>query len=235
MKQTKLMLRILVIMITVSILSCSPRPIQTTASWVNREKIKPPYKSVYIVVFTENMGMKTTLETDLAEAARARGLKVHKSIDDFGPISNVQKMPEKEAFIKKVIDDSCETIFAVALVDKKSETKYVPGSSAYMPYSYAGYGGVGMYGGFGGYYGYGMGISSPGYYGYGMGMSTPGYYETDKTYFIEAKFFDVKSEELLMSIQSIATNPTTIQKSSKQYTQTLVDEINDLGFNKKKK
>ena len=233
MKKTIPVICLLIISTTIFFSSCKA-PIKTTASWVNREKIKPPYKSVFIVVFTENMGLKTTLETDLAEAARARGLRVRKSIDDFGPVANLQKLPVKDAFIKKVIDDSCEIIFAVALVDQKSDTKYVPGSTAYIPYSYAGYGGVGMYGGFGGYYGYGVGISTPGYYGYGMGMSTPGYYTTDKTYFIEAKLFDTKSEELLMSIQTIATNPPAIQKSSKQYTKTLIDEINDLGLKKKK-
>ncbi|HRI19814.1 MAG TPA: hypothetical protein PLA68_02620 [Panacibacter sp.] len=126
-------------------------------------------------------------------------------------------MPVKEAFLKKVSDLGCETIFTVALVDKQSETRYNPGSSSiYAPYPMYGY-----YGRFGGYY------------GYSSMMYSPGYYSTDKTYFLESNLYDAKTEELLLSIQSKAENPPAIQKSSKLYTESLIKELESLGLLKK--
>ena len=222
MKKVGFYVCILSIALAVSFSSCAPS-IRTSASWVNKEKIQPPYKSVFILVLTSNLQSKTILENDLATAATAKGLKAYKSVDVFGPVAGKEGLPIKETLMKKISDLGCETIFTVALVDKQSETRYVPGSSAmYSPYSYGGYGGMGMYGGFGGYYGYSTSI-----------MYSPGYYTTDKIYFVEANLYDAKTEELLMTIQSKADNPSGIQKSSKEYTQTLIDEIESLKAAKK--
>ena len=90
---------------------------------------------------------------------------------------------------------------------------------------YGGYGGYGIssaYGGFGGYYSYAAST-----------ITTPGYYTTDNKYFLEAKMFDLKTDELLLSIQSKADNPSGLEKSSKLYTQTLMDEIKLLNLNRK--
>ena len=205
----------------VSIISCGPS-IKTTASWVNKDKLPAqPVKSVFIIALTDNLEIKTTLENDLAAAAEARGIKAYKSMDVIGPVKIKEVAPHREVFDKKLADLGCETIFTIALVDEKSETKYVPGTTTgmYMPTAY---GGIGGYGGFGGYYGYSSGL-----------MASPGYYATDKTYFLESKLFDVKTEELLMSVQSKAANPPSIKSSSRLYTQTLMEEVKRLGLLKK--
>jgi len=223
MKQTRILLLMLGIVSVLAINSCAPS-IKVIAIWQNKEKMPPqPIKSVFILALTNNMEVKASLEKDLAAAAEARGIKAYTSIDVMGPVAIKDVAPHKDAFVKKLNELKCETIFTIALVDEKSETKYVQGSTVYSPYGYGGYAGYGgygaygMYGGFGGYYGYSTTI-----------MSTPGYYETDKTYFIEGKLFDVQTEELLMSAQSKASNPSDIQKASKKYTQTLMEEVNKL-------
>lgn len=195
--------------------SCSPS-IKTTASWVNKERTTAPkqYKSVFIVVLTENLGTKTILENDLATAATAHGFKAYKSMESFGPITGKESLPVKEAFLKKVNDLGCESIFTVALIDKQSETRYNPGTTTiYAPYPRFGY--YGMFGG---------------YYGYSSAMYSPGYYSTDKTYFLESNLYDARTEELLLSVQSKADNPPAIQKSSKIYTESLIKELESLGF-----
>jgi hypothetical protein len=229
MKQAGNFLMLFIAAATVSLVSCGPS-IKTTASWVNREKLPPqPIKSIFIIALTENMEAKLTLEKDIAAAAEARGMKAYKSIDVMGPVGIKDIAPHKDAFDKKLAELGCESIFTVALVNKESETRYVPGTTTmYSPYGYGGYGGYGGFGAYGGYGGFG------GYYGYSSSiMSTPGHYTTDKTYFLEAKLFDIKTEELLLSIQSKAVNPGKISTSSKAYTQTLVEEIKSLGLGKK--
>jgi hypothetical protein len=230
MKLSTLITFSLFIAATLLLNSCGPS-VKITASWVNRDKIPAqPYKSVFIIALTENLDAKELFENELAKAAEARGLIAYTSMKAFGPVGIKDIAPIKKYFDQKLKDLNCETIFTLALVDAKSETRYVPGAvTVYAPYGYGGYGGYGGFGGYGTYGGFG------GYYGYSTAvMSSPGYYTTDKTYFLEGNLFDVKTEEILLSIQSKADNPGSLQKSSKEYTQTLMDEVKKLGLNRKK-
>jgi hypothetical protein len=100
------------------------------------------------------------------------------------------------------------------LVDKKSETHYVPGTTAYSPYM--GYGGGYGAVGFGGYYG----AAHTSMY------STPGYYTEDKTYFMQANLFDAATEKMIWSAQSEAYDPSKISTFSKDYADLLVERMN---------
>ena len=228
MNRFRILLAMLLFTTTVVFTSCGPS-IKITSSWVNREKIPPePIKSVFIIAMVYNMELRTHLENDMAAAAEQRGMKAYKSMDIIGPVDLHLVAPVKDVFLKKLTDLNCESIFTIAVVDVKSETRYVPGSNEY-PYNYSGYGGYGGYAGYGGYGGFG------GYYSYTVNIiSTPGYYTTDNTYFIEAKLFDLKTGDPLLSIQSKASNPDGIEKSSKQYTQAVMDEMKEMNIRKKK-
>ena len=236
MNKAKLFVSILGLLLSITIISCkTSNAIKTTAVWVDREKMPvEPIKSVFIIAFTDNPVTRVLLEDNLAAAAEKKGLKAYKSLEVIGPVDMKSIAPVKDVFIKKLKDLNCEAIFTVALVDHKSETRYVPPTDApgvYSPYSYSpyvqysGYSGMhptGPYGGFGGYYGFAIG-----------NLSTPGYYSTDSKYFIEAKLFDLNTDELLLSIQTKAENPSDIEKSCKKYTESVMKAINDLGLRKK--
>jgi hypothetical protein len=212
MKKPNYLLSLLLISVALLLSSCGAQ-VKTLATWLNEENLSPePYKSIFIMVLTEDMHAKTILEHDLAVAAKARGLKVHTSIDAFGPIGLSEVKNIKDILTNKLKTLDCETVFFLALKDKQSETKYVPGTT-YSPYSNYGY-----YGTYGGYYGY----------GYSAGYYNPGYYTTDKTYFLESNLYDAKTEKLILSIQSKAVNPEAIEKSSQTYTKSLMFEIDKL-------
>jgi hypothetical protein len=193
--------------------SCSKSTVKATASWVNKEKIREePYKSVLIIVLTENMDAKVAIENDLAVAARERGLKAYTFLDVFGPIATVEFLPKHEIIQKRASELPAETIFTVAVVDVMSTTRYHPSSEMmYTPVASYGY-----YGNFGGYYGNVMSVYQP------------GYYTSTKKYFLESNLYDVASGELLMSIQSKAVDPQSIKKASTKYTATLMEEIRNL-------
>ncbi|TMI67715.1 MAG: hypothetical protein E6H09_23860 [Bacteroidetes bacterium] len=216
MNKAKLFGALLSLILSFPIISCKPSSsIRTSALWVNKEKLPAePIKSVFIIAFTDNMEVRSYLENDLAAAAQKRGLKAYKSLDIIGPVEMKFIAPVKDVFIKKLQDLNCETVLTVALVHETSETKYTPASSMnYSPYTYGAYApyagslAYGPYGGFGGYYGYAV-----------TTMTTPGYYTTKTKYFVET----------LLSTQTKVTNPSTIQKASKQYTDLFVEEINGL-------
>jgi len=233
MNSAKLFLVLLVSISTVTSISCGPSmKIKTTAAWVNREKVPPePIKSVFIIAFTDNPEVRVHLEDDVAAAAEKKGIKAYKSLDIIGPVELKLIAPVRDVFIKKLQDLKCETIFTIALVDAKSETRYVPPTTApgvYSPYSYApyvqysGYGAASPYGGFGGYYGFAIG-----------NLSTPGYYSTTSKYFLESKLFDLNSDETLLSIQSKVTDPSDVARATKKYTETIMETIKDLNIRKK--
>jgi hypothetical protein len=187
------------------------------ATWVNKEKVQALPKgqhTIFIFVMTQNFEAKTALENDLANAARAKGLKVYTSLDVFGPILTKANRPYKDAMLATIRGLGCDAIFTVALVDQESQTRYVQGtgvSGAFSPYA-------------------GYGFTYAGYYDYATEFYTPGYYTTDKTYFIESNLFDAKTEEMLISMQSKVENPPEIEKASKQYTAILVQELQNQGF-----
>lgn len=198
------------------LVSCGPSQ-QVTSSWVNRDFTPTKkYQSLFVVALVQNQSARNIIETDLAKSGEAKGLKVYKSTEVFAPnFSSKENLPSKEDIVNKVRELGCDGILSVGLVDKQSETRYVPGTMTYMPY-----GGYGM--GWGGYYGY-MGAT----------MYNPGYYTTDKTYFMEANLFDVATEKLIYSAQSEAYNPSSISKFSSTYAAVLADRISrDFGTRK---
>jgi hypothetical protein len=203
------------LMVTAYFASCGPSQ-KITTSWVNND-FTPTKKvqTVFIMVMAQNQANRNIIETDLAKAAESRGLKVYKSSEIFAPNFQRNELPDKQVIIDKVKQLGCDIILSSHLVDKQSETRYVPGTTSYAPYGGYGYG-------WGGYHG-----SMVGYY------NNPGYYTTDKTYFMETNIFDVQTEKLIYSAQSEAYNPTNVSSFSRDYTQVLFDRINRDLINKK--
>jgi hypothetical protein len=191
-------------LLTALLLSCGSSQ-KITSSWVNPNwPANPNYKSIFIAVLSNRQTVKTKIENELAAFIQQKGYTAIKSSDIFRPGFTDEKMPAREEMLGKIRELNSDVIFTVALVDKESESRYVPGSMPYRPY-------MGYYGrGFWGYYNY--------WYPFGY---DPGYYTTDKTYFLEGNLFDVKTEEQLWSVQTEAYNPTSIENFSKQYAKLL--------------
>lgn len=196
------------LLLTCYLMSCGPSQ-KVTSSWVNKDlPTGAKYKTIFIMALVQNQSAKNIIETDLAKAAEARGIKVYKASEVFSPNFTKENLPDKQTIISKVKSLGCDGLLSVGLVDKQSETRYVPGTATYAPYMGYGYG-------FGGYYGY-----------MGPTMYSPGYYTEEKTYFMEANLFDVASEKLIWSAQSEAYNPSSISKFSRDYTAVIADRIN---------
>jgi len=204
-----------VFVLTVMIFSCSPTQ-KITTSWVNPDRPQKKYSTVFVAALIQNNPVKYALEADLGAAAKARGFNVVKGYEIFPPNFTKENMRDRDLALKLIRDKGCDVILAIAVIDQKSETYYVPGavsvSVGYAPY--AGYGPYGSYGAYGtGFYGY--------YNYWAPTIYSPGYWTTDKTYFIEANAYDTETQQLIWSVQSKADNPSGIEKSSKEYTEML--------------
>ncbi|HEV3221310.1 MAG TPA: hypothetical protein VGZ90_00455 [Puia sp.] len=215
---SKLKISISTFILAIIFCSCSNSSMRIMATWVNKEDKpvpQPGRHKIFIFVMTQNYDVQVNLENDLADAAQSKGIRTVKSIDAFGPILTLDKLPKNDVLLKAIRDLGCDGIFTVALVDQESKTHYVQSSSsgAFVPYA-----------GYGYYY--------SGYYAYSPSFYSPGYYTTDKTYFIESNLFNAVTEKMLISMQSKVVNPPTAIKASKQYTQMLVTELQAQGFMK---
>ncbi|MUV03540.1 hypothetical protein GN157_07440 [Flavobacterium rakeshii] len=207
------------LLLTVFMISCAGSNTQITGSWANKEKIKnEKIKSVFIAVLTSNMSAKTVLENELAFQASQRDVESFKSHNVFTRTFTKDNMPSRDELLKAIRATNAQTIFTVALKDRETSTRYVPGSTSYYPMGM----GMGYYGNFYGYYSnvYPM-------------MYDPGYYTTDKTYYLESNLYDTASEELIWSAQSATYNPTDLENFVKGYTETLLKQLEKDGIIKK--
>ena len=189
---------------------------EVIGSWVNKEEMQgKKANSVFIVVLTQNMSTRSLMERDLAAAATSHGIKSVPSLSVLTPVTGVPDSVIMQAFIRQVDKSGCNMVLIVSLLDSRNDTKYIPSSSyTYEPYSHYGY------------YGY-----YPTYYATTFNtISTPGYYVTNNTYYVESNLYDVASKKILFSIQTKAVNPDDIDKASKKFTETLIEEIKENGM-----
>lgn len=187
---------------------------KVTNSWVNKEAFQgQKYNKIFIVALTGNQTARRVVENDLANEASKKGIEIIKSSDIFTQNYSGVK-PSKDEMLVKVRELKCDAIFAVSLLDVKSESRYVPGDVIYAPYPSHRY-----YGGFGAYYSY-----------WAPTVYSPGYYTNDKTYFIEANLFDSNREEILWSVQSESYNPSNLNEFSKGYTNLIFSQLYSDGL-----
>jgi len=190
------------------LLACSTST-RITDIYKNSAVTPKRYQTILIIAMTSHANAKAVIESNLAEAASMHGYKAIKSTDVFKKTFTKDESQNKDLVMKTVRDLHADAIFTVTLVDKTSETRYVPGSGPYMPYP-----AFGWYGNFWSYYSHWYPITY-----------NPGYYTTDKMYYLESNLYDVSSEQLLWSVQSETINPSSLDDFSKSYTKALVKAL----------
>jgi len=190
-------------------MACSPST-RITGSWVDpsaQGKVSSG-KTLFIANITRNLEARTKLENALAVQANARNIKAVKSSDYFSP-DFYQKLPSEQQMISKIKGSGANLILTVSLINKESETRYVPGAGGYSPYSR-----FGWYGGFYSYYSF-----------WGPRFYDPGYYVTDKTYFLETNLYDLSTRKLIWSAQSETVNPGSLDNFVDTYPKVLMAQL----------
>ncbi|MCF8365510.1 MAG: hypothetical protein K9H16_07005 [Bacteroidales bacterium] len=199
-------------LLAVIISACSPSQ-QVTSYWANKEAIPDePFKTIYIMAITQNENRQPLVENELADLLVSRGHKVMLNSQIYPPSFSAVKQLSKEQLKETIENTGSEAILTVALLDTKTETSYNQGVS-YSPMNY------GYYGSYYNYYNY-----------YYPVVYSPGYYSVNKTYYIETNFFDVKTDQLLWSIQSKAYNPSDFDSFFKEYSRILLDKLRQEGL-----
>lgn len=177
-----------------------------TYSWTNPTfKTNKPYQKIFVAALVNNPHVRTHLEEEMWLTAKSNGYTAERSWDYFPPSFSKPAPPSREMMMKEIKRLECDLIFTITLTDKKSETRYVPGT-------------FGIYGPFPGY-----GLHFRGYYSYWYPYAyDPGYYVTDRTYFMEGNLFDTETETLIWSIQTKSINPGSVERFSKELIETML-------------
>lgn len=189
--------------------ACKPGT-EITGSWMNPQLPSVSYDHIVVAALSNNINAKTTVENDLAAALSAKGVTVEKSSDIFPP-NFTDNHDDKEEMLKKFQDTGADAILTISLIDRETETRYVPGTYGYEPVTRFNY-----YGAFWGYYSF-----------WYPRIYSPGYYTTDKTYFIETNLYDTNTEQLIWSAQSETYNPSDLPSFSKEFAATIVNKMEE--------
>jgi hypothetical protein len=187
---------------------------EITGSWQSDNAKDKKINSLLVTGLTSKTNARQTVENDLANQLQKNDYKAIKSMDVIPPTFTEGKEPDKEALLDKIKGTDVDAILTVALIDKETETRYVPGDYAYTPISRFGY-----YGRFLGYY-----------YTWYPTLYSPGYYAEDKVYFLEANLYDAKTEELLWSAQSETYNPRGLSDFSRDFASVLIKKMEKDGL-----
>lgn len=199
-----------IIMLTL-LAACYTQSTMISGTWTNRNE-KKSYNKIVVAALTENVVAKSTVEADLVDALRQRGINAEKSIDKFPPKVTTSE-EDKKALMEQVKQSGTDAILTVSLLNKETESRYVPGSLGYDPFARYPY-----YGSFWGYYSY--------WYPY---VYDPGYYVTDRTYYIETNLYNVSTEALVWSAQSTTYNPDNLASFSKDFANLIISKMEKDG------
>ena len=185
--------------------SCSSTRI--TSRWysdivqpVHAEKIM-----VLGVVRDSDRSIRENMERHLTEDLRSRGFDVVSSYREFGPKA-FEGLNEKET-LDQLRQNQVNVVLTVVLLDKERERNYYRGYFYYSPFFY--------------YYN--------NFWGYQMMMNSriyqPGYYVTDTRYFWESNLYDLRTGDLLFSVQTQTFEPSSTEKMAHEYGEKITDAL----------
>jgi len=189
--------------------SCSPIT-RVTGSWVepSAKGTVLDGKTIFIASLTRNIKVRSSLENGFTQLMSTRNVKTVEGNDYFSP-EFYKKIPTEQSLQSKIRNSGANYVLTISLINKDSETRYVPGNNMYSPYPY-----YRWYGGFYSYYNYWY----PRFY-------EPGYYVTDKTYFMETNLYDLAGNKLIWSAQSETVNPGSTDNFVRTYPGVLVNQL----------
>jgi hypothetical protein len=200
---------LLTVLSGIVLLSCT-RSTRITGSWTNPE-VKPAtqgYHSIFVATMTKNVPARTQTENALAAELALHSKRALKSMDYFTPRFQ-EVLPSQEEILQKIRSTGADAILTTSLLNKTSETRYVPGTVRYAPVP-----AFGWYRGFYAYYAH----------WYPM-VYDPGYYVTNRTYFVETNLYDANNEKLLWSAQTETVNPGNLDRFLKEYPGKIITQM----------
>lgn len=206
---------LLVLPVLALLIAACGTSVHMTGTWKDPGAEAGGYHNILVAGLSSNQTARGTVESKLAAQLQQHGIVAGKSIDLFPPNFDPKKEESVKTASAKIEAAGYHAVLTVTLVNKESETRYVPGSVMYAPYP-----AYGWYGRFWGYYGYMY-----------NSVYSPGYYTTDKVYFLESNLYDLsKDGKLMWSGQSETYNPRSLESFATAYARAVTDALQKNGL-----
>jgi hypothetical protein len=178
-----------------------------TTSWKAENKPFEKFNKVMVLgLIRENdRALQEKMENHLVGDLQLLGYTAVSSLKEYGPKA-FEGMTEQEA-ISKIRISGVDAVLTIVLLDKQKERYYVPGQMYYSPYGY-------YYNRFWGYRGtlYNR-------------IYEPGYYVIDTKYFWESNLYDMKTQELIYSVQTQSFDPVNTESQAHEYGKMIVKDM----------
>ena len=181
--------------------------VKLTHSW-RAESISGNHFNKILVVglFTnKDRGLREQMEGHLKGDLEEIGMNAVSSIKLFGPTSFVQM--NEDSLLTQVQVDGIDAVMTIVLLDRKKEKYYVPGRVYFSPfYTY--------HSRFGPYWG----VMYERIY-------SPGYYQSTTKYFWESNIYDLKTKQLIYSVQTESFDPDEATSLAHRYGKVIINDI----------
>ncbi|WP_224744097.1 DUF4136 domain-containing protein [Pontibacter aquaedesilientis] len=184
---------------------------QITGSWKSPEALPQQYQRIVVAALTDNVLARQEVENDLQAQLRLRGIEASKSIDLFPPSAGAKTGPDVNLLLDRIKENGHDAILTAALVDEKTETRYVPGNVGYRPMTR-----FMWYGSFRGYYTY-----------WYPTLYDPGYYTEDKVYYLETNLYDAQTDKLVWAAQSRSYSPGSLRRAAAKFAEITVQKMSE--------
>ena len=197
-----------------TIISCNST--QVISSYKDDKVTAKDYKKILVLgIFQQKeRSLRQEAETKLVNRLKDEGYNAVSAMDDFGPKA-FEKVSEDQ-LAANLKSSGYDAVITTALLDKTKEENYQPGTSRLQP--------VGVfYNRFGRYY-------STVY----DRVYQPGYYTTSTDYFLESNLYDIKSGDLIYSIQTKSYDPSSATSLASDNSKRIVQDLKEKGVFVKK-
>jgi hypothetical protein len=188
--------------------------------YINKEKTKDrtPFKKIFIFAQAKDIQARVRVENALAASAELRGYNVVKSIDVIPPSLQDTALPSKEKVLEAINSAGCDGVFAIRLLNKNDKINFKKGG--------VGYSKVPIYTWNGGLFGY--------YSDQALTTNTKDVYSNTIDYFILSSLYEVSTQELIFSIDSEILDPTDVDRFTKAYMASVIQQMEKAKIMKKK-
>ena len=178
-----------------------------THSWKAENTMAKSFNKILVLGLNGEKDIRTreSMENHLVGDLKNAGFIAVSALREYGPKAFLD-MTEKEA-IAKLENSKVDAVLTIVMLDKSKEKHYVPGNIYYSPY-------IIYHRRFWGYY---TTIHQRIY--------TPGYYATNTRYFWESNLYDIKSRELLYSVQTESFEPASTETLAHEYGKLIVSDL----------
>jgi hypothetical protein len=178
-----------------------------TSSWKADNAIVPKYNKVLVLaLIRENdRSIQENMENHFVGDLKELGYNAVSSLREYGPKAFDQL--DEEAAIDKLKNSGVDAVITIVLLDKKKESRYVPGDLYFSPYGY--------------YYNRFWGYRTVLY----RRIYEPGYYVTDTKYFWESNLYDMSTQKLVYSVQTRSFDPASSESLGHEYGRMIVKNM----------